>query len=121
MCGMSQPRKVSAGSATDQTISNTIRAIVAYHHVNVTRLALATGLSRSGFYNRLSGETSWSAAEVKRAADALNVSVATLYDGLAVAGAGFEPATSGLPIALADVVHLYPLDGLTQADFELTA
>ena len=41
------------------------------------------------------GRGDWTAQEVKRAADALGVSVATLYDGLSVAGAGFEPATSG--------------------------
>ena len=103
---MSQPRVIGAGSATDTTISNTIRALVAYHHVNVSRLALAMGLSRTSFYNRLSGDTAWSAAEVKRAADALGVDVATLYDGLPVntwapRGSNPQPTVSGVRHLLA--------------------
>jgi hypothetical protein len=107
-----------ASEDVDATISRTVRAIIAYHHVNVRKLAPAMGLSRTAFYNRLSGHTQWSAAEVKRAADALGVSVATLYDGLSVAGAGFEPATSG---SRAHLTLVPDLDELTQDDVELVA
>ena len=81
--------------SVDATISRTVRALVAYRGGNArAQVMAALGINRSAYYNRLAGETARSAADVKRAADALGVSVATLYDGL-VAGAGFEPATSG--------------------------
>jgi hypothetical protein len=108
----------STPGVVDARISSTVRALIAYQSKDVRQLALMIGVSRTSLYNRLAGLTPWSAAEVKRAADALGVSVATLYDGLSVAGAGFEPATSGSLEQLADVVWL-PTG--TRADYGLAS
>jgi len=84
--------------AVNPTITRTMEALRTYVGMSVPELQKALGLKPGTYFSRRRGDTAWTAAEVKRAADALGVSVATLYDGLAVAGAGFEPATSGSPV-----------------------
>ena len=51
----------------------------------VTFMASAD-MNKSTYYNRLRGRNGWTAAEVKRAADALGVDVSTLFNGLALPG-----------------------------------
>ena len=77
-------------------------------------------MSRTAYYDRLSGTTKWSAAEVKRAADVLGVEVATLFNGLSVAGAGFEPATSGSRARDVAAVIPFPHGGSTRYNARLT-
>ena len=97
-------------SQVNATISRTMESLRTYVGMSVPELQRALGLKPGTYFNRKNGSTDWTAAEVKRAADALGVSVATLYDGLSVAGAGFEPATSGLRAPV-----------LSRSDFELAA
>lgn len=98
MLGMSAvtvARKPAEG--VDATISRTVRAIIAYRGpASRARVIAAMGVSRSGFYNRLAGDTQWTAAEVKHAADALGVSVATLFEGMkwAPSDSNREPTVS---------------------------
>jgi hypothetical protein len=80
---------------TNAMINRTIRAVMAIRDMDPADLWASAGITKGTYYNRMKGRGDWTAPEVKRAADALGVSVATLYDGLQVAGAGFEPATSG--------------------------
>ena len=82
-----------------RTINRTIRALLVLRGMTPEQFQARAGLARNTYYNRMKGRGDWTAHEMKRAADALGVSVATLYDGLSVAGAGFEPATSGQRVA----------------------
>jgi hypothetical protein len=79
-------RGTVTAAAVDQdvytTISSTITKVMALLDWDAERFRLAMGLTRSAYYNRAAGDTRWSAAEVKRAADILGVSVQTLYEGL---------------------------------------
>ena len=88
----------------DRMINRTIKALLAVRDMDPETFMARAGMAKSTYYNRMSGRNGWTAAEVKRAADALGVSVATLYDGLSVAGAGFEPATSGLRAHVLSIV-----------------
>ena len=85
----------------DRMINRTVKALLAIREMDPATFMDRAGMARTTYYNRMSLRGEWSAAEVKRAADALGVSVATLYDGLSVAGRGFEPLTSGLRARLA--------------------
>lgn len=62
-------------------ISRTVKGVLAFTSMPPERFWLAVGLSRSTYYNRINGDTPWSAADVKRAADALGIEVADLYEG----------------------------------------
>ena len=86
---------IPALDPTTAMINRTIRALQALRDMTPEDFWTRAQISRGTYYNRMKGRGDWTAQEVKRAADALGVSVATLYDGLSVAGAGFEPATSG--------------------------
>jgi len=99
----------------DRMINRTVRALMAIRDMDPPAFMAAADLNKSTYYNRMKLRSGWTAAEVKRAADALGVDVATLFNGLSVAGAGFEPATSGSRAQLADVLQL------TRADYELAA
>ena len=69
------------------TISRTMESLRTYVGMSVPELQRALGLKPGTYFNRKRGTTDWTAAEVKRAADALGVSVSVLYDGLAIGGA----------------------------------
>ncbi len=69
-------------SPVNATISRTMESLRTYVGMSVPELQHALGLKPGTYFNRRNGSTDWTAVEVKRAADALGVSVATLYDGL---------------------------------------
>jgi hypothetical protein len=108
---------LNTGDPLTDTINRTIRALIVLRGMDAEGFRQAAGLARNTYFNRMRGRGDWTAHEVKRAADALGVSVATLYDGLSVAGAGFEPATSG---SRARHLRLVSAD-VTRADVELAA
>lgn len=62
-------------------ISRTVKAILAFTSTPPEAFWHSVGMSRSTYYNRINGETPWSAADVQHAADVLGVAVADLYDG----------------------------------------
>lgn len=62
-------------------ISRTVKGILAFTSTPPEVFWHAVGMSRSTYYNRINGETPWSAADVAQAADALGVTVADLYAG----------------------------------------
>jgi hypothetical protein len=68
------------------TISRTMESLRTYVGMSVPELQRALGLKPGTYFNRKNGSTDWTAVEVKRAADALGVDVATLYNGLALPG-----------------------------------
>ena len=75
--------------------------------MTITDLAARSGVSQSTMSKKLRGSVAWSAADVVRVSAALSVSVVELLPEIdesgqptgrplsEVAGAGFEPATSG--------------------------
>lgn len=62
-------------------ISRTVKGILAFTSTPPEAFWHAVGMSRSTYYNRINGETPWSAADVAQAAEALGVTVADLYTG----------------------------------------
>lgn len=78
--------------AIDARISATVEALRVYKRVTKETVYQAMHVSRTAYYDRLSGVTRWSAADVQRAADALDVSVATLYLGLPHLDSNQKPA-----------------------------
>ena len=70
---------------TDHIIRATLRALLAYRGISIPDFAEQIGISRTALYNRMAGDTPWSAEEVARIAVALDIPVATFYGGLQVA------------------------------------
>jgi hypothetical protein len=75
-------------TVVNQTISETIEKLITLRGMRRSEFWGSIGLTRSAYYARTGGVTRWGVADVKRAADALGVSVATLYDGLDLAALG---------------------------------
>jgi transcriptional regulator with XRE-family HTH domain len=113
-----------------------VRAQLARAHLSQQDVVQRSGLSQSTVSRRLNGSTAFTLPELFDMCGVLGMSVTELLlaadanrprpggagtDPRPVAGARFELATSGLPIALADVVRLHPIEGLTQADFGLAS
>jgi len=87
----------------NMTVGRTMEASRGLRGMEVRELTAAMGMEASTYHKRKSGRTAWSVVDAQRAADVLGVNVAILFRGLDlgpassfVAGAGFEPATSGL-------------------------
>lgn len=70
------------GTSADAGISRNIKAVMTLRGVDRFYMCQRLGFSQSAYYTRINGETPWLADEVARAARALGVPVATLYDGL---------------------------------------
>ena len=78
--------------AIDKVIGGNVHQLMWERHVRHQELYAAMGLSRSSLTKKMRGEVAWSASDIAKAAEVLDVDPGRLF----VAGAGFEPATSGL-------------------------
>jgi hypothetical protein len=67
----------------NDTIRATLRALLAYRQISGADFADQVGMKRATWYSRMAGTSDWTAAEVQRAASALDVPVADLYRGMA--------------------------------------
>lgn len=72
---------MTSQTVTDSTISRTIRGIIAFTRMPTGAFRSAAGLSRSTYYNKINGETPWTADEVAHIANVLGVSILDLYNG----------------------------------------
>lgn len=95
-------RKLDRGtqSATDRTITRTIKATLVAVDMAPEAFWGRLGISRTTWYNKANGESGWTADEVARAARILGVSVADLYAGRVPAitwgGGDSNPEPDGL-------------------------
>ena len=83
------------GATADDTIRATIKALLSGQGISKEDLADAIGMSHATMYRRLAArgcEQAFKAGEVASIADALAVSVASLYSGL---GGMFVPPDGG--------------------------
>jgi transcriptional regulator with XRE-family HTH domain len=97
---------------TDERIGTNVHELLWKRRVRQSTLAAAMGLSLSSLAKKMRGEVVWKAEDIEKAAEVLNVDPGRLF----VAGAGFEPATSGSRARLADVLALG-----SRADYEQAA
>lgn len=67
-----------------------MKAFIAGRQIPVEQLATELGVSRSGLYLKLNGQSPWSAAEVATLAELFGITVSDLYSGL---GGTFAGAT----------------------------
>lgn len=72
---------MNAQTVTDSTISRTVRGIIAFTGMPAGVFREAVGLSRSTYYNKINGDTPWTADEVAHIAEVLGVSILDLYNG----------------------------------------
>lgn len=103
---MSTVSALPVGEDTNKTVGRTIEAVRILRGMSVPAFIHAMDMPKSTYFRRKRGDAEWTVAEAKRAATVLNVPVATLYEGLglpSVAGAGFEPATSGTRAQVIDL------------------
>ncbi len=117
------PQLVTTGYSVNECIGATVNQYLFDRHITKTRLAEALGIAQTNASKKVRGTVTWSAEDLLAAADLLEVDVQDLMpqriagqwlpapfkpayrkdpvptgtgsDRL-VAGAGFEPATSGL-------------------------
>jgi hypothetical protein len=61
------------------TINKTIRTLMADRDMDPPALWNRAVLTKGTYYNRMKGRGEWTSGELKRVADALGVSVATLF------------------------------------------
>jgi hypothetical protein len=83
---------------TNLVVGRTIEAVRILRGMSVPAFIGAMDMPKSTYFRRKRGDGEWTVSEAQKAATVLSVPVATLYEGLglpSVAGAGFEPATSG--------------------------
>jgi hypothetical protein len=66
---------------TDRMISRTIRGILAFTSMPAEAFWHALEVSRTTYYNKINGDSPWTASEVASAADVLGVAVSDLYEG----------------------------------------
>jgi len=70
------------GTDPDATIARTVKQLMFHRGIEVAEFCAAIGMSQPTYYGRMAGRSKWGAAEVDRAAAALDVPVQVLYDGL---------------------------------------
>jgi transcriptional regulator with XRE-family HTH domain len=85
---------------TDEVIGANCHELMWRKRVKQSEMCEAMGLSRSSLNKKLRGQVAWSAQDIDKAARFLGEEPGRLF---AVAGAGFEPATSG---PRASILHL---------------
>ena len=87
----------------DQVIGSNVHELMWRQRVKQAAMLNALGVSRSTLTKKLRGDITWMAKDIEKAAEVLNVDPGRLFS---VAGAGFEPATSGTRVA--PVIQLRP-------------
>ncbi|WP_084676488.1 helix-turn-helix domain-containing protein [Actinotignum urinale] len=115
MAFMSVIEKYTATLTPDQIIGERVHLWLYRHNFTLTDLATWLGLSHTTVSRKVRGTTAWSASDLVKTAAFLNVPLSELLpeetveleqekirnqnvvtDSRLVAGAGFEPTTSGL-------------------------
>jgi len=112
----SNAMRYPSGVTVDERIGENVHHMMWKRHMTVTAASAEMGISKATLSRKLRGDVVWLARDIEAVARILEVDPGRLF----VAGAGFEPATSGSPEPLADVVRLHP-DGLTKDDVALIA
>jgi hypothetical protein len=79
---MAQNHALASGRV-DEPISAAVRGLIAQRRLTVPRVALAVGISRTAFYNKLNNASPWEAEEVERLSRYFGVSRDSLFDGRA--------------------------------------
>ena len=80
---MAYSNAVALADRADVRISAAVRGLIAQRGMKREQVALAIGLGRSTFYNRLNNVSAWEADEVERIAGYFGVSRDSLFEGRA--------------------------------------
>lgn len=83
---------VQAASEVDRVISATVKALYSGRGLTADDVAKAIGVSHGTISSRINGHTSWTAREVRAAADFFNVRIGDLYGGFDGMFPGVTPA-----------------------------
>lgn len=88
---MALPRSsYSTELSVDQTVAQTIKAVMAYRRIHQESLAAAVGMTQPQLSRRLGGHTPFKVEEVAAIAKFLNVPVGRLFEGVDSAF-GYKP------------------------------
>ena len=91
-CAVCPVIRYTGAMTIDQRIGTNVHELLWQKRMRQEPLMREMGLSRSSLARKLRGEVAWMARDIDAAARVLDVDPGQLF---LVAGAGFEPATSG--------------------------